>query len=442
MIYKNKLLRTIRYNVKATTTSPLSIRNNDDNLKIDELTGKVYIPGSSVAGAFRNYYESYIDKSSDEDFNELFGGKKTGMSQVVFYDSYLINDYVEKIISSRPGIKMDPKRLRVEVADDNKKSGKKFRRQILNEGLSFEFIFELNNYEDDTEKFEDKQRKFEDLIRAFSIGDISLGSNKMVGYGRFKVDSISKGVFDFTNINDLLKFMLRKPGSNEVTQDILGINHESSKLRFKIKGKTVMPLLVKDEVIRLSNEPDGMNIKDSKGNCIIPGSSIKGVIKSRAERLHRTFSCIDENIITNIFGIESKDDNGHISRLSCFDAIIKNSKKGLYNKIKIDYFTGGVMQGALMNDEVVMGDVEIELTFNTSGLNDYQREVGLLLLVLRDLCMEDLSIGSGYAVGRGYMMADTLELFDGQKFDFDFKSPDKEILKKFDSYISSLMNVG
>jgi len=35
----------------------LAIRDDEDNLKIDQLTGKVYIPGSSVAGAFRNYYE-------------------------------------------------------------------------------------------------------------------------------------------------------------------------------------------------------------------------------------------------------------------------------------------------------------------------------------------------------------------------------------------------
>ncbi|HOQ17574.1 MAG TPA: hypothetical protein PLG49_09480, partial [Defluviitaleaceae bacterium] len=97
---------------------------------------------------------------------------------------------------------------------------------------------------------------------------------------------------------------------------------------------------------------------------------------------------------------------------------------------------------ALMNDEVVMGDVEIECTFNTSGLNDYKKEIGLLLLVLRDLCKEDLSIGSGYAVGRGYIKADALELYDGEKLVFDFKSPDGEILKIFDSYISSLMNVG
>jgi len=28
-----------------------------------------------------------------------------------------------------------------------------------------------------------KARKFEELLKAFSIGDISLGSNKMIGYG-------------------------------------------------------------------------------------------------------------------------------------------------------------------------------------------------------------------------------------------------------------------
>jgi len=122
----------------------------------------------------------------------------------------------------------------------------------------------------------------------------------MIGYGRFRVDSISKSVFDFTNINDLLKYMLMETDSTEITQDILGREQETSKVRFKIKGKTVTPLLVKDETVRLSNESDGINIKDSRGNYIIPGSSIKGVIRSRAERLHRTFPCIGEEILTNI----------------------------------------------------------------------------------------------------------------------------------------------
>jgi len=70
------LLKTIRYNVKATTISPLAIRDDEDNLKIDQLTGKVYIPGSSVAGAFRNYYENYIDKNSNENLMNCLAAKK------------------------------------------------------------------------------------------------------------------------------------------------------------------------------------------------------------------------------------------------------------------------------------------------------------------------------------------------------------------------------
>jgi len=89
------------------------------------------------------------------------------------------------------------------------------------------------------------------------------------------VDSISKSVFDFTNINDLLKYMLMETDSTEITQDILGREQETSKVRFKIKGKTVTPLLVKDETVRLSNESDGINIKDSRATILFPEVQLK-----------------------------------------------------------------------------------------------------------------------------------------------------------------------
>ena len=66
-------------------------------------------------------------------------------------------------------------------------------------------------------------------------------------------------------------------------------------------------------------------------------------------------------------------------------------------------------------------------------------EVGLLLLVFRDLCTENLNLGGGYAVGRGYIKADTLQLIDGETFIYDFNSPDKHVEDKFNSYISELM---
>lgn len=441
MIYKNKLIETIKYSVEATSISPVSIRDGEDCLKIDELTGKVYIPGSSIAGAFRNYYESYINTTCGSDNNRVFGGAETGISRVVFYDAFLIENTNKEMIASRPGIKIDSERMSVALSNSgSKKYGHKFKRQFLNEGNRFSFSFEFNNYEDECD-FKKAQQEFEHLLRALAVGDISFGSNKMIGYGRFEINTVSKSLFNLRDFNDMFKYLLKETKDIDITEDIVNKGYSSSKVHFKISAKTATPLLIKDEVVRSSDEPDGINITDNKGNSIIPGSSLKGVLRSRAEKLVKTFPSIDKQVISNIFGLESKDNDGHISRFNCFDTKIKDRKKGIYNKIKIDYFTGGVMQNALMNEETVMGDLEIECTFNISGLENYGEEIGLLLLVMRDLCSEDLNVGSGYAVGRGFIKAKTLTLFDGHEMVYDFDSPDRQVEVNFNSYISKLMNV-
>lgn len=439
VIYKEELLNMVKYDVKAVLVSPLAIKDDNDELRVDQLTGGVYIPGSSIAGAFRNYYESYVNKNSDENINELFGGRKSGMGKVVFYDAHLADESTQGTVSSRPGLKIDNSRQTEAKSGDIKESGTKFSRKFMEKGMAFRFVFELNNYGE--EGFEKKQKELENLIKAFSVGDISLGGNKMIGYGRFKVESVFKEEYNFTNADDLLRFMLRNPKSKDVTKYILSGDYSTLKVRFKVKAKTATPLLIRDEVIRSSDEPDGINIKDGN-DFIIPGSSLKGVIRSRAQRLQKTFPCIGEDIISNIFGIEAGGDNSQISRLKCFDTVIRDCKKRVYNKIKIDHFTGGTMQGALSEDEVIMGKLDIECTLDTAGLKDYKKEVGLLLLVLRDLCVGDLCMGSGYAVGWGYMKAETLELFDGENIVFGFGTDDKEALGKFDLYISKLMEAG
>ena len=43
MIYKNKLITSILYKVNAVTVSPLSIKDGEDGLKVNESTGKAYI---------------------------------------------------------------------------------------------------------------------------------------------------------------------------------------------------------------------------------------------------------------------------------------------------------------------------------------------------------------------------------------------------------------
>ncbi|NLK70095.1 MAG: hypothetical protein GX286_01470 [Clostridiales bacterium] len=436
MIYKNKLIETIQYKVDAVTVSPLSIKDGDDNLKLDNTTGKFYIPGSSVAGAFRNYYENYINNHMHHE-NNLFGGTDTGMNKLVCYDAFAAG---QQIISSRPGLRIDRRTLTdYRFFSAGKKVGSKFKRHFLNDGVRFIFVFELNNY-NGVDGFENIKSQFELLLAAFSAGDILLGNNKMIGFGRFEVNSVHKTEYNLCKYEDVYNYLLKKRHYIDITELILNNKSDLKNVRFKIKAKTTTPVLIKDEVVRSSREPDGINLKNSNNEYIIPGSSLKGVLRARAEKLAKTFPCINSKVLTNIFGVESNnEDEAHISRFVCYDTIIKNAAIGIYNKVKIDYFTGGVQKHALMSEETVMGDLEIECAFNTFGLEQYDKEIGLLLLVLRDLCTENLNVGGGYAVGRGYIKADTLELIHGQKMIYNFNSPDKLVEEQFNSYISKLM---
>jgi len=440
MIYKTRLIETVSYKVEAINISPLSIKGDEDSLKTDDKTGRFYIPGSSVTGAFRSYYENYMSGDECNNKNILFGDSNTGMNRLVCYDAFPDQNSAKRMVASRPGLKIDRRRLTTyNFVSMGRKTGSKFQRHFVNNGIRFLFSFELNNYDEDCD-FNKVMEQFELLLSAFATGDILLGNNKTVGFGRFEIISVKKATFNLREYKDVVKYLLREERYEDITELILKSNSFSKNVRFIVRGKTTTPLLIKDEVIRLHGEPDGINIKNGDDKYVIPGSSLKGVIRTRAEKIVNTFPRLESSIITDIFGVEAdKDTEGRISRFVCYDTVINNSKTGLYNKIKIDYFTGGVKNAALGTEETVMGDLEIECVFNTYGLKSYDKELGLLLLVFRDLCTENLNIGSGYAVGRGYIKADKLELIYNEKIVYDFTSPDEAVEAKFNSYISKLM---
>ena len=240
MVYKNKLIETIRYQVDAVTASPVSIKGDDDNLKIDSITGKFYIPGSSIAGAFRNYFEKYI-KVNDTRKNVLFGDQELGMNRIVFYDAFTVDNSIRKMLLSRPGIRIDRRKLSgVYKFSMGKKVGSKFRRLFVNDGIRFLFVFELNNYDENCD-FSLIQDQFEQLLSAFARGDILLGNNKTVGFGRFKINSVHRTAFNFMDYNDVIKYLLKETKKVEdITESILNRKSIPGNIRFVIDRKSVV----------------------------------------------------------------------------------------------------------------------------------------------------------------------------------------------------------
>jgi len=171
----------------------------------------------------------------------------------------------------------------------------------------------------------------------------------------------------------------------------------------------------------------------------LPGSSLKGVLRSHSERICRTlgvFCCnpfeSDKNSSSRFCGLREYDKEKpadkwtpKVYRESCrvcqtfgstqlasrlfitdayppvdkYDVTMQTQER---TSVGIDRLTGGSKEGALFNFEVVVqGAFEAELTFSNCQL----WQLGLLGLCLRDFNQHRLRLGYGTSRGLGFVSA-------------------------------------
>jgi hypothetical protein len=104
------------------------------------------------------------------------------------------------------------------------------------------------------------------------------------------------------------------------------------------------------------------------------------------------------------------------SRVLVQEHVIEAGRDLVQNRVKIDRFTGGAYPTALFSEQPVFGGdgttvrLELELRTHASDLTRRDAEIGLLLLVLKDLWTGDLPIGGESGVGRGRLRGETATL--------------------------------
>ena len=144
----------------------------------------------------------------------------------------------------------------------------------------------------------------------------------------------------------------------------------------------------------------------SAGKAILPGTSLAGVLRARALRIARVVrenkndheKWVDELFGPRLVGTTNRDFRPQASRLKITEKPFNNSKRLRLSRIKIDRFTGGVVDGALFDEEPVYRD-EVEVSLELR--NPQEGETGLVLLLLKDLLTGDLPVGGTSSVGRG-----------------------------------------
>jgi CRISPR/Cas system CSM-associated protein Csm3 (group 7 of RAMP superfamily) len=182
---------------------------------------------------------------------------------------------------------------------------------------------------------------------------------------------------------------------------------------------------------------------------VLSGTSLAGVLRHRAERIVNTLEK-PTTIIDEIFGPDFSQDKtkkAKASRLIVHESVIENTTELVQTRIAIDRFTGGAYHGALFQEQPIFANDNTELKLEIELRQPKKHEIGLLLLLLKDLWTEDLPVGGGSSVGRGRLKGKKATM-TWKDSTWEIEQNGKDSLKitpesdkeKLEAYVSELAN--
>ncbi|HWO26212.1 MAG TPA: RAMP superfamily CRISPR-associated protein [Kofleriaceae bacterium] len=401
----------------------------------DAHTGGPLLPGTSLAGALRAHLGDVLgDYRSPEDARvaRLFGHPRRedvgAQSPLIVFDSFgeLPN---QQPIEVRDGVQLVAARG---TADEHKK----YDLEVLPAGTRFPIRFDLIVANPDTEA--ELVSLLVEALSGLSADDIAFGARRSRGLGAVRAESWRARRYDLVSQDGWMSWLLSDPAA-PLKKDSKSANDASaacasafpefaqqkledrrSRIIIDVEFASKSALLVRSAPAE-PDAPDAVHLR-SAGHSILPGTGTAGALRTRAlriARIVRTGQGDADRWVEAIFGprvegIPNRDAlQAHASRLRVSESIIERSHRQRPSRIRIDRFTQGVTPGALFEEEVDHGGhacLRLELRAPQTG------ELGLLLLVLKDLLSGDLALGGTAAVGRGvFTGAATLHMQDGKK---------------------------
>lgn len=286
-------------------------------------------------------------------------------------------------------------------------------------------------------------------------GEITLGARKRRGFGRCGVDGWTVRHYDLSQPDSLLAWLAADhegwikattpPSHNKSIRAALkeaglemGDFISDARRYFALRATFALDgsLLVRSG--SPTEGPDLVHLqslrpadKGTQRRPILAGTSWAGALRSRATQIAYTLApdehqrmkaCVSAGrkkddqvtkLIEAIFGpeeIRTGDRNTQASRVEVAETEIGDAgiKRLEQTRIRIDRFTGGAFESALFSEEPLFGShdsrLKLELALRLPGAQDEQAqkaELGLLLLLLKDLWTGDLPLGGEVGIGRG-----------------------------------------
>jgi CRISPR/Cas system CSM-associated protein Csm3 (group 7 of RAMP superfamily) len=344
---------TTRWKITGTLTAatPLHIGGVGGDADTDLAlavngAGKYYVPGTSMAGALRGWTTQMLMVSqtfaNDNTIQRWLDDPQNGINQ--YWGFSLPNQGHASFVLVEDAVIQLPQNADIEIREGvgiDRHSGTaaercKYSRAIIPKGSTFPIHLTFDS-QDQTGQLPDSLIQ---LLCALEAGDIRLGAAKTRGLGRIQLSQSQITSFAFDSPQGIFDNLLGQGQTQTLAQlqQAQNVTYQSAPyLGIEITWKPKDPVMVKAE-------GDGLAIDilplvsqvGSDVRFVIPGSSIKGVLRTQAERIVRTLAqtaTVDDflnqlrlHLVNELFGSAGRgqDDPGKMGALAvddCFSAL-------------------------------------------------------------------------------------------------------------------------
>ncbi|MBD5102512.1 MAG: hypothetical protein HDT27_07455 [Subdoligranulum sp.] len=381
------------YQVQAECLTPLRTGGADGDVEqvLRRKDGRAFIQGTSLAGAMR----VWLTEQTEYGLADALFGSQDRAGQLIVSDA---------LFDSRSNQATRP-RLRIDSVSATGELHGKFDMAHMEAGSSLRFNLVWQGQPEQKQELD----AVETLLGAMHTGAICLGAQRSNGFGRLSL-TVRCRRFDLKIEKDRQAWLeddwaawqeqewKDEPISLPAPQD-------AARVRFTVVGSTGS-ILIKDAPVVLPGAGRDGKVETympnlfENGKAVLPGSSVKGAVRARAEYIARTLG-IDPSVVENGFGRMAKDGDNGLPGLVHFEEGVLQERlpagsRPKITRIRIDRFTGGVQRQALFREEPLSADLTLTIT-----APEKPALCGLLIYALRDLGLGLYPLGSGWAIGRG-----------------------------------------
>ncbi len=395
------------------------------------------LTGASIAGAMRSYlrsrlngYRGAVDAKSASVllFGGLKGDDKGEQSPLIVEDAYGKDFGVEL----REGVRIEP-------SSRTAKEDYLYDARLWQAGTAFTLRFELVIRQDDSDV--ELKKALRTALTGFIDGGITLGARKRRGYGQVSVTQWRLREFNLTEPAQLIEWLSEGAQDLSDKHRIDGLStlsaseHNDQRSEFHLHGKLALDgsLLIRSGGGKDDRGPDMVHLRvvrvdgprNDRGEAIplpiLSGTSLAGALRARALKIANTIAPTNasraKQLVDEMWGADmeelrkrrqggDQDARPYASRVLVEEHVVKNTRHDLVqSRVSIDRFTGGARDGALFNEQPIFGgkangnDTTVEIDIRL--IEPKEHEIGLLLLLLKDLWTGDLPLGGESSVGRG-----------------------------------------